>query len=188
MKMDEYINKHEAYTMMKDLEAAYIYPPVKEAYGTAARRIDQMPTADVQPIDRWIDAQKNPPPIIDRRSMTSKSVLILRDNGRCSVAYYCNSAEDGDYWTTDDDKTMYCWEEVTHWQPLPELPKGEEVKIAEPKPCPFCGGKAVNCMKQYDGRIYRYRIQCDNAGCACRTPWLCYQEDAIEVWNRRAVK
>lgn len=51
--------------------------------------------------------------------------------------------------------------------------------------CPFCGGKAVNCMKQYDGRIYRYRIQCDNAGCACRTPWLCYQEDAVEVWNKR---
>lgn len=52
-------------------------------------------------------------------------------------------------------------------------------------PCPFCGGKAANCMKQYNGRIYRYRIQCDNAGCACRTPWLCYQEDAAEVWNRR---
>ena len=48
--MDEYISKHEAYTMMKDLEAAYIYPPVKEAYGTAARRIDQMPSADVQPV------------------------------------------------------------------------------------------------------------------------------------------
>ena len=48
--MDEYISKHEAYTMIKDLEAAYIYPPVKEAYGTAARRIDQMPSADVQPV------------------------------------------------------------------------------------------------------------------------------------------
>ena len=46
----EYISKHEAYTMMKDLEAAYIYPPVKEAYGTAARRIDQMPATDVQPV------------------------------------------------------------------------------------------------------------------------------------------
>ncbi len=54
--MDEYISKHEAYTQMKDLEAAYIYPPVKEAYGTAARRIDQMPSVDVQPVKhgRWI--------------------------------------------------------------------------------------------------------------------------------------
>lgn len=59
-------------------------------------------------------------------------------------------------------------------------------KDIEPQTCPFCGGKAANCTKQYDGRIYRYRIQCDNAGCACRTPWLCYQEDAIDVWNRRA--
>lgn len=57
--------------------------------------------------------------------------------------------------------------------------------MVELKPCPFCGGKAVNCTKQYDGRICRYRIQCDNAGCACRTPWLCYQEDAAEVWNKR---
>lgn len=57
--------------------------------------------------------------------------------------------------------------------------------MTELKPCPFCGSEAVNCTKQYDGRIYRYRIQCDNAGCACRTPWLCYQEDAVEVWNRR---
>ena len=48
--MAEYISKHEAYTLMKDLEAAYIYPPIKEAYGTAARRIDQMPSADVQPV------------------------------------------------------------------------------------------------------------------------------------------
>lgn len=53
--MNEYISKHEAYTMMKDLEAAYIYPPVKEAYATAARRIDQIRPADVQPIKhgRW---------------------------------------------------------------------------------------------------------------------------------------
>ena len=35
---------------MKDLEAAYIYSPVKEAYATAARRIDQIRPADVQPV------------------------------------------------------------------------------------------------------------------------------------------
>ena len=54
--MAVYIDKHDAYTLLKDLEAAYIYPPVKEAYGTAARRIDQMKAADVQPVERgrWI--------------------------------------------------------------------------------------------------------------------------------------
>lgn len=50
--MDEYISKHDAYTLLKDLEAAYIYPPVKEAYATAARRIDQMKAADVQPVKK----------------------------------------------------------------------------------------------------------------------------------------
>lgn len=54
--MTEYIDKHEAYTLLKDLEAAYIYLPVKEAYGKAARHIDQIKTADVQPVTRgrWI--------------------------------------------------------------------------------------------------------------------------------------
>ena len=80
-------------------------------------------SADVQPVDRWIDAQKNPPPIVDRRSMTSESVLILIDNGRCAVAYYCYDDEDGNCWVTDDEKTMYDLEEVTRWQPLPEPPK-----------------------------------------------------------------
>ena len=55
--MAEYISKHDAYTTLKDLEAAYIYPPVKEAYGTAARRIDQIKPADVQPVKHgyWKD-------------------------------------------------------------------------------------------------------------------------------------
>lgn len=48
--MDEYISKHDAYITLKDLEAAYIYPPVKEAYATAARRIDEIKAADVQPV------------------------------------------------------------------------------------------------------------------------------------------
>lgn len=70
----EYISKHEAYTMMKDLEAAYIYPPVKEAYGTAARRIDQMPAADVQPVKHghWDYSEK--------------------ENGECAW-YFCSECD-----------------------------------------------------------------------------------------------
>lgn len=115
--------------------------------GYITDRLLEIPTTDIQPVDRWIDAQKNPPPIVDRRSMTSESVLILRDNGRCAVAYYCYDAEDGNYWTTDDDKTMYAWEEVTHWQPLPELPKDHDIEehIEVDRP----DGNCLDCKFQY---------------------------------------
>lgn len=143
--MDEYLNKTKFEELMRkkarsnfdlyyDEKSKHHYSTAKHyhdnaiGYIKAADEAHAFPSTDIQSVDRWIDAQKNPPPIIDKKSMTSKSVLILRDNGRCSVAYYCNSAEDGDYWTTDDDKTMYCWEEVTHWQPLPKPPKDGDVE------------------------------------------------------------
>lgn len=145
IQIDEYINKTKFEELMRkkarnnfdlyyDEKSKHYYSTAKHyhdnaiGYNIAADEAHDFPSADVQPIDRWIDAQKNPPPIIDKKSRTSESVLILRDNGRCAVAHYCNSAEDGDYWTTDDDKTMYCWEEVTHWQPLPEPPKDGNVE------------------------------------------------------------
>ena len=78
-------------------------------------------SADVEPTDRWIDAQTNPPPMTDKRGRTSESVLIIRDNGWQDVAFYCYDDE-GNYWSSDDEKTMYECEEVTHWQPLPKPP------------------------------------------------------------------
>lgn len=59
--MAEYIDKHEAYLLLKDLEAAYIYPPVKEAYATAARRVDEIKAADVQPVrsGKWLHSKEN---------------------------------------------------------------------------------------------------------------------------------
>jgi len=125
--MDKYVSRDDVRCFIADAFSENRFATSYD-YAILFDEINELPVADVQPVDRWIDAQKNPPPIIDKKSMTSESVLILRDNGSCSVAYYCNSAEDGDYWTTDDDKTMYCWEEVTHWQPLPELPKKGDAK------------------------------------------------------------
>ena len=117
--MAEYIDKHKAYLLLKDLEAAYIYPPVKEAYGTAARRIDQIKPADVQPVPQWISVKERLPEI-------GKSVLI----------YY-------PYWDGDEiqvakleyDEMMFdvCGEfnirvgAVTHWMPLPKPPKDGEI-------------------------------------------------------------
>ena len=130
--MDEYISRDAIVKVIESdlkVESDFISGNEYIAKGlrSALNDIKRQKAADVEPIDRWIDAQKNPPPVVDRRSMTSESVLILRDNGRCAVAYYCYDAEDGNYWTTDDDKTMYAWEEVTHWQPLPELPREDNI-------------------------------------------------------------
>ena len=110
--MVEYLSKEELLD--------YLEPLTNTPGIVIKRHIQDMKAANVQPVDRWVDAQKNPPPIVDKRSMTSESVLILIDNGRCAVAYYCYDDEDGNCWVTDDEKTMYDLEEVTHWQPLPE--------------------------------------------------------------------
>ena len=75
--MAEYIDKHKAYLMLKDLEAAYIYPPVKEAYATAARRIDQMPAADVLPVNMF---------------MSDRCIVCYRDVRKDTAYYDINGA------------------------------------------------------------------------------------------------
>ena len=114
--MAEYIDKHEAYLLLKDLEAAYIYPPVKEAYATAARRIDQMKAADVQPVDRWISVDDRLPEAdydcfvwysCDTAFGKSKSLGIAH----CSRCDWYTKHLDGDNIV------------VLYWMPCPEPPK-----------------------------------------------------------------
>lgn len=60
--------------------------------------------------------------------------------------------------------------------------------MAELKPCPFCGGKAV-LEHDYDGRGYSY-IRC--CGCFIKGNRFSVKfdkasdDEAIEAWNRRA--
>lgn len=84
--------------------------------------IEACQPADVQPINRWIDAQKNPPPITDKESHASELVLILKENGSYDVCFYVYD-EEGNYWETEDGRQVYEWGEVAYWQPLPEIPK-----------------------------------------------------------------
>lgn len=126
--MDEYISRDAV--LRKFIEGdGHDDDRFTEGYNFAVQeyrdKVKKIPTADVQPVSRWIDAQKNPPPVLDKRCMSSESVLILMKKGRCAVAYYCYDAEDGNFWTTDDDRTIYELDKVTYWQPLPAPPKEE---------------------------------------------------------------
>ena len=111
----EYISKHEAYTMMKDLEAAYIYPPVKEAYATAARRIDQMKVADVLPVGGWISVD-------DKLPEWDKTVLVWYASDTLfgvsegyGLSWYHGS------WRLKDLNGENI--RIFYWQYLPEPPK-----------------------------------------------------------------
>ena len=128
--MDEYISKEKA---IQELREVY-----ENEYPTASGDFDEyaihdvpnalrnIPAADVQPVDRWIDAQKNPPIATDGE--TSDYVLVLRADGRQCVCYYVYDDDDGNYWCSEDEKSMYDIDEVTHWQPLPEPPKDGDMK------------------------------------------------------------
>lgn len=76
-------------------------------------------TIDVPPVV-WISIKDRQPKCI--RGI-SDSVLVHRDNGECEVAYLIYDNDDGFYWYTQDERTGFEFEEVTHWTPLPEPPK-----------------------------------------------------------------
>ena len=52
------------------------------------------------------------------------------------------------------------------------------------KPCPFCGGKAQNITEYHeDIRLFLSYVNCTN--CGMWTGFQHYQNEAIEIWNRR---
>lgn len=75
---------------------------------------------DVQPINQWISVKDRLPKCIHG---SSDSVLVHRDNGECEVAYLVYDHDDGFYWYTQDERTSFEFDGVTHWMPLPEPPK-----------------------------------------------------------------
>lgn len=79
---------------------------------------------------RWIPVTEALPEEMDRSCggwsaeiRPSDDVLVwLSPEKRQSVAWYSHTYNE---WTTVDENTVYCFGEVTHWQPLPEPPKEE---------------------------------------------------------------
>jgi Lar family restriction alleviation protein len=59
--------------------------------------------------------------------------------------------------------------------------------MAELKPCPFCGKKAISIKLEYgDGDTY-YGFTCEHWNCPISSvlPNYSSEEKAIEAWNRR---
>jgi hypothetical protein len=115
-RMADSISKHDAYTTLKDLEAAYIYPPVKEAHATAARRIDQIKPADVQPVNQWISVDDKLPDTVD-------DCLVWYS---CDTAFGKSKSVGISFCSRDDWYKKHLNGDnivVLYWMPLPEPPK-----------------------------------------------------------------
>lgn len=79
---------------------------------------------------RWIPVAERLPEEMDRSCggwsaeiRPSDDVLVwLSSEKRQSVAWYSHTYNE---WTTVDENTVYCFEEVTHWMQLPPPPEEE---------------------------------------------------------------
>ena len=102
---------------------------LKGKYEAFMEYIKEQPTADVQPVDRWISVKDRLPEEMQDKSINSDwseelrpsdNVLILTTGGSYDVAWYSHAFDD---WTTGNEKHSYENWEVAYWQPLPEPPK-----------------------------------------------------------------
>ena len=85
----------------------------------AMNAIDEMPAADVQPVNQWISCKDKMP-----EDNTSVLFVYVSENGVKSVHYGYHTTIRGIYsgWSKTSGGWEYSDEEVTHWQPIPEPP------------------------------------------------------------------
>lgn len=86
----------------------------------ALRVIENMPAADVQPVDRWISCKDKMP-----EDNTLVLFVYVSKNGVKSVHYgYHQTLKGlGSSWAKPSGGWHYYDDDITHWQPLPEPPK-----------------------------------------------------------------
>lgn len=91
-------------------------------YSNLWDEVDDMPAADVQPVDRWISCKDRLP---------EENILVLcyaRSTTGEGNDYFLGALAHGEFWffkVNDIGHVSYPvlhWE-ITHWQPLPESPK-----------------------------------------------------------------
>lgn len=89
--------------------------------------IEALPSADVQPVDRWISVDDRLPNIGER-----VFVYIPRPDNHYNIeiAYISEGNDDYPYWVLGDKSQFYStrFHYISHWMPLPEPPKDGDAK------------------------------------------------------------
>lgn len=75
----------------------------------------------------WADANQPNPwiSVEERLPEPEKEVIILNKRKRIDIDFLTDDFEGGYYWWKSDDIIFCEDDEITHWMPMPELPKGE---------------------------------------------------------------
>lgn len=87
----------------------------------------QTPKVDISTVNSWIPCTKRMPdtPIQGLGALYSDCCLVCSvETEWAGMAYYVKDDE-GSYWEFADaqNKPKIDWAEITHWMPMPELPK-----------------------------------------------------------------
>ena len=89
-------------------------PPVSKAFLEGAK------WADKNPKSPWISVE-------DRLPEPEKDVIIINKRKNTDIDHLTDDGEGNYYWWKSDD-TIWCEDDkITHWMPIPELPKEDGV-------------------------------------------------------------
>lgn len=112
----------------------------------AERAILELPSADVQPVDRWISVDDRLPNIGER-----VFVYIPRPDNHYNteIAYISEGNDDYPYWVLGDKSQFYStrFHYISHWMSLPEPPKGSDTEEHTEVNSP--DGNCLDCEFQY---------------------------------------
>ena len=76
--------------------------------------------ADKNPKSQWISVE-------DRLPEPEKEVIILNKRKQVDIDFLTDDFEGGYYWWKSDEAIFCEDDEITHWMPIPQLPKEDGV-------------------------------------------------------------